>query len=267
MKKTLIALALTATAASGSAMAWTANGTGGTVEFSGTLTPLDKITPWEVLVGAPVSNLDANVEKGRQSVDITTKAAIPVLGIRTQSTTPFLGSTGIAPQIDYHNAIDVNNFKKGQVPLTLNVMDETGTNKIGVLSTSLLAAGEFSQVHTDGMTAPEKYTMIAPQSGMGFFGGLPTSEEDSASNAITALTPISPEYFANYNSQGADWGLVRGGFNYTPFWVDARSTTFSAFYGSGILSGSDIKITLDHPAQGDAPIKWKASLPITVSYM
>ncbi|ENK8257946.1 hypothetical protein AB4C84_004676, partial [Escherichia coli] len=47
MKKTLIALAVAASAAvSGSAMAWTANGTGGSVDLGGTLTPVTKATPW-----------------------------------------------------------------------------------------------------------------------------------------------------------------------------------------------------------------------------
>ncbi|HEI3186174.1 TPA: hypothetical protein SI321_005057, partial [Escherichia coli] len=55
MKKTLIALAVAASAAvSGSAMAWTANGTGGSVELGGTLNPVEKVTPWEVKVGDDV---------------------------------------------------------------------------------------------------------------------------------------------------------------------------------------------------------------------
>ena len=60
MKKTLIALAVAASAAvSGSAMAWTANGTGGSVDMGGTLIPEGKVTPWEVKVGDAVKGLDA----------------------------------------------------------------------------------------------------------------------------------------------------------------------------------------------------------------
>ncbi|EDQ2680440.1 hypothetical protein ZX40_004606, partial [Salmonella enterica subsp. enterica serovar Thompson] len=42
--------------------------------------------------------------------------------------------------------------------------------------------------------------------------------------------------------------------------------TFWATYGSGIESGKIITITLDNAATGDAPITWKASLPVTVTY-
>lgn len=46
MKKTLIALAVaTSAAVSCSAMAWTTNGTGGTVDFGGHLAQLIKILP------------------------------------------------------------------------------------------------------------------------------------------------------------------------------------------------------------------------------
>lgn len=52
MKKTLIVLAVTASVmTSGSAMAWTLNGSGGSVELGGTLTPAEKVTLWEVKTG------------------------------------------------------------------------------------------------------------------------------------------------------------------------------------------------------------------------
>ncbi|HCN8216144.1 TPA: hypothetical protein N6448_004795, partial [Escherichia coli] len=71
MKKTLIALAVAASAVvSGSAMAWTANGDGGSVDLGGTLTPTDVMTPWEVKVGAAVNDLNAAIRKGDTKVDI-----------------------------------------------------------------------------------------------------------------------------------------------------------------------------------------------------
>ncbi|EGJ4498914.1 hypothetical protein INB87_004741, partial [Escherichia coli] len=69
MKKTLIALAVAASAAvSGSAMAWTANGTGNSVELGGTLTPVEKVSPWEVKTGDAVTGLDAPIQKGQKIV-------------------------------------------------------------------------------------------------------------------------------------------------------------------------------------------------------
>ena len=102
MKKTLIAMTVAASAVvSGSAMAgsWQASGSGGTFEMSGTLTP-EFVTPWEVYVGDAVTGLDTTVKFGDTSVDITTSKAIPILGIRTQTTTAFAGGVGLSPVID-----------------------------------------------------------------------------------------------------------------------------------------------------------------------
>ncbi|EOK2317588.1 hypothetical protein ACXAQL_004570 [Escherichia coli] len=66
MKKTFIALVVAASAAvSVSAMAagWEQNGSGGSVDMSGTLTPVEKVTPWEVKVGDAVTGLDAQIQK------------------------------------------------------------------------------------------------------------------------------------------------------------------------------------------------------------
>ncbi|EPA2893684.1 hypothetical protein ACQ1UY_000513 [Escherichia coli] len=126
MKKTLIALAVAASAVvSGSAMAagWEQNGTGTDVVLGGTLTPVAKVTPWEVKTGDAVTNLDAQVQKGQTSVTVSVNQAIPVLGIRTASTTPFQGKAGISPQIDYDGAVDVGGFSAGVTTLTLNVTD------------------------------------------------------------------------------------------------------------------------------------------------
>lgn len=93
MRRSLVALAVAAASViSGSAMAWTANGTGGSVDLSGTLIPQGLVTPWEVKTGTAVTGLDADIEKGQRIVDVAVDNAIPVLGIRTVSQAPFQGS-------------------------------------------------------------------------------------------------------------------------------------------------------------------------------
>ncbi|XIC83857.1 hypothetical protein AABD64_14625 [Edwardsiella piscicida] len=84
MKKTLIALAVAASAAvSGSAMAaWVQNGSGGMMEFGGTLTPKDVITPWDVNVSSVAKGLDVDVDKGQKVINFALPTSIPVLGIR-----------------------------------------------------------------------------------------------------------------------------------------------------------------------------------------
>ncbi|ENA4398693.1 hypothetical protein ABGP60_004753 [Escherichia coli] len=262
MKKTLIALAVAASAVvSGSAMAWTANGTGNSVELSGTLTPVAKVTPWEVKTGDAVTGLDALVQKGQNIVTIDVNQAIPVLGIRTQTNKTFPGQTGISPQINFGNAINVDTIKNGEAVLTINVNNGDGGGKIGTLSTSLLVGAEYS------FTGPRSsnYVMVAPESGYGFFGGLPKDKSGSASNPYNRLAAISGEFVEKYNDQGTSRSELNDGYGGWDF-TDS-SYQYSAYYGSGIEKGKNITITLDKAVTGDTQIKWKASLPVTVTYM
>ncbi|EFG9843939.1 hypothetical protein DLV22_24925 [Shigella boydii] len=261
MKKTLIALAVAASAViSGSAMAWTANGTGNSVELGGTLKPVAKVTPWEVKTGDAVTNLDALVQKGQKVVNVAVNQAIPVLGIRTQTKGTFPGQKGISPQIDFGNAINVAAIKNSEAVLTIDVKSGNGGGKIGTLSTSLLVGAEYSY------TGPNngKYVMVASTSGDGFFGGLPKDKSGSLSNPYDRIVAISGEFVEKYNDQGTTWpyGGGYGAWNFSD-----SSYQYSAFYGSGIEKGKNITITLDQAVVGDAQIQWKASLPVTVSYM
>ncbi|ELP3961592.1 hypothetical protein QUQ73_005081 [Escherichia coli] len=261
MKKTLIALAVAASAAvSGSAMAWTANGTGGSVDLGGTLTPADVITPWEVKVGAAVNGLDADIRKGDTKVDIPVKNAIPVLGIRVADATwkAFWGQPGITPSIDYHGAINVNDFSRGEVPLTLDVKN-TQDQKIGSLTVNLSAGAEYAR-YNPSTDQGEKYMLYQNSENELFFGGLGTNSDAISSNALGLANSLDPEFVANYN----DFGVSQAS---NPYYGDVGNTAlnYSAFYASGVEQGKTIKITLEQPAASDA-IAWKASLPVTVSY-
>ena len=254
MKKTLIALALAATAVSGSAMAWTSSGTGGSMEFSGTLTPVENVTPWEVLVGAAVSNLNAEIKTGSKIASIPVKTAVPVLGIRTALSQAFQGTTGITPQIDYKGAIDTSAFAGGVTTLTLEVKNASDA-KIGVLTAPLSAAAVTS--------TPTQYTLYANTAGRAFGGGLSTTNAGAAQSVSAAkalINSINPDFMANYVTQG-------GSESSSPVTWDFANDSgrYSGAYGAGIVAGATAKLTLDNPAASDA-IAWKASLPITVSY-
>ncbi|MDJ7541402.1 fimbrial protein [Salmonella enterica] len=261
MKKTLVALAVAASAAvSGSAMAWTASGLGGSVDLGGTLKPVDVITPWEVKVGAAVNNLNAEIRKGDMEVYIPVKKAIPVLGIRVADATwkAFWGQLGIAPNIDYHGAINVNDFSRGEVPLTLDVKN-TQDQKIGSLTVNLSAGAEYAR-YNPSTDKGEKYVLYQNSKGELFFGGLGTNRDAVFPYSWTLAKTLDPEFVANYN----DFGVSQPS---NPYYGDVGNTklNYSAFYASGIVQGKAIKLTLEQPAVSDA-IAWKASLPITVSY-
>ncbi|EAW1354918.1 fimbrial protein [Salmonella enterica subsp. enterica] len=258
MKKTLIALAVAASAVvSGSAMAWTANGTGGNVELGGTLTPQEKITPWEVQTGAAVTNLDENITKGQTDVVIAVKKAIPVLGIRTVQKTPFQGKLGISPQINYGNAVNLNSFKAGVATITLNVLDPQD-NKLGVMTSDLLSAAQSSW--SDPAGSGQK-GLFAAQAGDAFFGGLgkQAGVVINGTDAFNIIKAINPEFVVRYDGQNTRM-LGNGAETFA-----SERAKYSGYYGAGIPVGKKIQIRLDAPAAADA-IAWKASLPVTVSY-
>ena len=258
MKKTLIALAVAASAAvSGSAMAWAPNGTGGSVDLGGTLTPVEKVTPWEVKVGDAVTGLDAQIQKGQKVVDLAVNKAIPVLGIRTIESTAFQGQPGISPQVDYGNAVNVDAFENGRAPVTLEVKDDTNT-KIGTLTTSMGASALVSIKNNSG-GFNGYYHFYADKVGYGFFGGLPKNGENTPDEDIARS--VMPEVATHYVDQGVSYSQVGRGTSF-----ENPKDTYSSYYGAGIEQGKTIKITLDQAASGDAPIQWKASLPVTVTY-
>lgn len=260
MKKTLIALAVAASAAvSGSAMAWTANGTGNSVNLGGTLAPVEKITPWEVKTGAAVTGLDALVTQGQTVVNVAVKDAIPVLGIRTQEVgQSFPSQAGINPAINYHKAVDFNGASNGTAKLKLDVQDATGT-KIGKLEANIFTGAGIARSDAVGGDAFSAY-----ENGTAFQGGLGNSDQviGSLSSLISELNNIDPEITANFT-----WMDKRdvGKWNSPDF--GSGNGYYSAFYGSGIKANEKIRITLDQGVTGDTQIQWNASLPVTVSYM
>ena len=260
MKKTLIALAVAASAVvSGSAMAagWEQNGSGNSVDLGGTLTPVTKATPWEVKTGDAVTGLNAQIQKGQKEVSIAVNKAIPVLGIRVADAVKKTfegGKSGIIPQIDYHGAINTSQFNGGVVPVNLVVKDAQDQT-IGKMVVDMIAYGESSW----GNPGAGHKQVFASQSGSAFFGGLGKSKSAAYSDGLyERIVALDSEYAANYISQGDSTEIGDEVFQ--------DSKQFSAFYGSGIEQGKTIKITLDQAASSDAPIQWKASLPVTVTY-
>lgn len=256
MKKTLIALAVAASAVvSGSAMAWTNGGNGGSVEIGGTLTPQTKIVPWEVSVGAAVNNLSANILKGERSVSVSLAKSVPILGIRNVAN-GFKGAPVIDPQINYNGVIDSTKFMdggKGQVYLNATVNDDAG-NKIGTMDTVLRVASQANN-------GTHNIMLYAASADKAFFGGLPHSASGvfDSPDAYAYATGLFPGIVDTWNDNGTSLKGT-GEFDFI-----SSTTTYHAYYASGIPSDAQLVITLDQPAAGDS-IPWKVSLPISVTY-
>lgn len=266
MKKALIALALTATAVSGSAMAWTPNGVGNAMEFTGTLTPKDVQNPWEVEIGPNMDALNGSLKPNEKVVDIVLGKPLPLLGIRVgDPSKKFSGAPGIAPQIDYKNAVNLDGFKAGNSTLSLKVVKASdATVELGTLSAVFTAAAINNDdlIGVSGRGA--KMSLFASTAGKGFFGGLPKTADaalPTENAAWSTLGNISRTYIANYTAVSANLSALpapqESGFQ-DPL------AEYSAAYGAGLKSGSTVRITLDNPAAAD--MAWKATFPVTVSY-
>ncbi|EMX2492219.1 hypothetical protein AAGR40_004643 [Salmonella enterica] len=260
MKKKLIVLVVTAsTIVSGSAMAWTANGIGGSVEFGGALTPQENVTPWAIQVGNAVNDLNAPIKKGATTAKIPVNTSIPVLGIRTHLAGGFMGESGISPQVNYgdgHVALD--GFNASVSTLTLDVTD--GKNKIGSMSAPFTVAAVVNGVKND---SGNNVSVYATNAGDVFYGGV-SKTADGVIPSPKAQQNLAKELIAdstdNYVSAPAS--------SETPFSgpLNDSSLKYNGFYASGIKVGSTILINLNTPATGDSKITWKANLPVTVSY-
>ncbi|WP_340506837.1 hypothetical protein [Escherichia coli] len=107
------------------------------------------------------------------------------------------------------------------------------------------------------------YSLMAPEAGQGFYGGVAKSKEGSLGyNALIGkMMEIDQTALEHFDLQGAkpvetiDTGTFK-----TPY------VTYSGAYASAIPYGkASIKITLDKP-MGNENVDWHASLPITVTY-
>ncbi|EBN9929759.1 hypothetical protein HUL39_004480 [Salmonella enterica] len=255
MKKTLIALAVAASAVvSGSAMAaWTANGGGGQVEIGGSLTPVTKSTPWETAVGAAVTNLNGQVQKNDTKLEITVPKTLPILAIR--STAQFTGRAGIIPTINYGWL--GNDWSNSSATGTAEVRNEAG-EKIGKAVFPLTVQGVVAAAKLNGGSPVMR--LLGANKGQGFFGGLPTSTgsvADVRSVILEGWPDIKDKYVI---PDGATWASP---------WSETFSDSgwkFSSYYGSVIAKNSMIKMTMDAPVSADASFKWKIGLPATVTY-
>ena len=262
MKKTLIALAVAASAAvSGSAMAWTQSTIDNSVNIGGNIHPVTIPSPWEAEVGAAVSGLDKDVATGAKHVSIRVEQAIPVLGIRTKDTNAFVGREGISPRVSYGDVVGNNSYADSTVNVTLQVSDTQG-NQIGQLTVPLFTAAEISKKGVTNQFG-RLWSVFSSGSDRSFYPGLPRTAEQVASDGIhdrsAALFPAAVQNFnvqdivANNDVGNADT-FADPGYKY------------SAYYVSGIEAGKNINITLDEPLADGGAVAWRASLPVTVSY-
>ncbi|EEE8967662.1 hypothetical protein DC244_22885 [Salmonella enterica subsp. enterica serovar Typhimurium] len=258
MKKTMIALAVVSGAfMSGNVMAsdWIQNGNGGTVELGGTLTPVEKVTPWSVKVGDAVSVLNAQVQKGQRAVSVSVKKPILFLGIH-QNEAYFEGQNGINPQIDYNGAVDLNGFREGVTKIKLPVKDKE-QHEIGYMEAKF-SAGAMRQWKKDDGTVVRQ-SLYANKSGNAFYGGVGKN-----SDAVLSYSQLEG-MMEKLDSKLTKGMWINGTWEHATSGAFERGRRYQGYYGGGIID-SPINITLSTPAKGDNSFEWHASLPVVVYY-
>ncbi|EJG6851220.1 hypothetical protein NAJ18_004400 [Salmonella enterica] len=256
MKKISVIFFMTATALSGSAMAWTAGNDTGNLVLGGKLTPVVSNSPWEIMVGSP-QNFNSVVPIGNTKVVLAPTKPINLVSIRTRSDKAFTGQRGITPQLDFQGLIGWTDNTIALNRMVLEVKDSRG-NRIGELSSGFRSAAIFS--YKAPTTPAFQASMHSTKVGDAFWGGLGSSNQviQRADHAKDLLNHINPEVLAKYDDQGGTSIDYSQDSNFS-----SPAYQYSSVYAAGIIN--ELELDLDAPATGST-VKWKAFLPITVSY-
>lgn len=283
MKKTLIALAVAASAVSGMAHAWTNGNFNGTVDIGGSITADDYRQKWSWAVGSDIngfSNTLTEMTENGTKLTITVSDNKPILLGKTNEafSAPVSGGAGAIPEIsftDYTGAsVALTNpageTNKGLAYLILPMKNADGT-KIGSVKVNASYAGVDAIGRNSG--ADGDLESLWATSGKIFYGGLPTNvggaELQNGDDAVArtalfgslslndmlgqiqAVTPNITSLVSKKSSTDEDMQYTDG-------------TVVSAAYSLGIANGQTIEATFDKPVT--TTTQWSAPLNVAVTY-
>ncbi|MFJ7174842.1 F4 family fimbrial subunit [Citrobacter freundii] len=277
MKKTLIALAVAASAAvSGSALAglgsFSSSNINNTVNFGGTITP-PVVNQWVWAVGQgydQYSNTTNDLTENGRKLTITASENMPLLV--GKSAQAFYGQPGLSPRISFSDASgevtpvwDNEGLAKGTITIAVNgdnqtrigsmtlpvtgvgimlVDDKTGTNPISVMhSRSNAFQGGYGIFNS-----PPSFSLLNTQY-IGAYGG-PTVQELVAQ--VKALKPTAQDPNVDYVVPVDNVGF------------DHDSQIYSSGYALGIPNGSAMTVTFNNSLSGETA--WNAPLTMQISY-
>ncbi|STA76190.1 Fimbrial, major and minor subunit [Citrobacter freundii] len=199
---------------------------------------------------------------GITNITVPVKTAIPVLGIRPKaSNRTFYGGAGISPQINFNNAYNTASISNDTGVLTLDVTDAS-SNKIGTLRVNMKSGANITEKKSTGGEI-NSISVFASKAGDAFFGGLAT--QASGVGAPGLIFDKFPGLKQNVDTMGGSGGCGSS-CTATRFTLTSANNQYNGFYAAIIDDGENIQISLTQPSTREA-IQWKASLPVTVSYM
>ncbi|HAR9363753.1 TPA: fimbrial protein [Salmonella enterica subsp. enterica serovar Waycross] len=276
MKKTLIALAVAASAAvSGSAMAWTQGGVNGSVDISGTITADTYSDKWEWMVGSGLSfqNTTKDMAEGNKILTITQEQPAPILlGRTTEAFSASMVGVGAIPLISFSdyagkpvNLQSADEAAKGYFDLPMKDAEEheLGRVKVNVTVAGLLTQGDASS----GLV--NLYSVESSDNSNIYYGGLVSSVVGRGSEASTITAK-----FGNYGHnellrqvQGVLPNCNKGQVNYYTLKTDMvqkNNNVLASSYSLGIDQGQTIEATFDAPVVKTT--QWAAPLNVAVTY-
>ena len=281
MKKTLIALAVAASAAaSGMAHAWTSGDFYDSLDIGGRITVDDYRQKWSWAVGSDINGFEhasTDMTENGTKLTITVTDDKPLLIGKTNESSyvPRVDGIGGVPLISFfgYDGVSVElsipaGATDGQAYLNLPMKDVNG-NKIGSVKVNASYAAAYASASTSSL-----YSLVAAADrNQLFFGGLPLSSSGGLKDAYAVA-----ERTARFGSLSKDEMLAQiqvlrpdvkyltnktGG--YTMNFPDAGSSdVFSAAYALGIVSGQTIEATFDESVT--TTTEWSAPLSIAVTY-
>lgn len=285
MKKTLIALAVAASAVSGIAHAWTNGNFNGSVDIGGNITPNDSRQKWSWEVGSGFNgftNTLTDLTESGKKLTITMTSDKPIL--RGKTTEAFAVSTeggqGAIPLITFTDfqgqQIKVNGVSGSHglgflpVPVKNAEGNAIGTAKVNITFAAVAGVGGNEANSTYGLRS-----LRTVGNNSIFYGGLPLVTPTNAEFASGSEAASATAKFGSLSA--ADILAQVKAVKSTVTELPSKSTSapgenmmytdgsvVSAAYALGIANGQKIEATFDQAIT--ASTQWSAPLNVAVTY-
>ncbi|HBA7530800.1 TPA: fimbrial protein [Escherichia coli] len=280
MKKTLIALAVAASAVvSGSAMAWTNGNFNGSVDIGGSVTVGDNFAQkWAWQTGTSLGAFDGNskemTDSGKKLVITAAQNAAILLGKTNEAFMATDVASSAIPQIAF------SDYQKGKVTPVFADAANTGTGylEIPVVDTQSSPIGQAKVNMT--VAGVRMVSDVAQQRGvLGsvyadnsndiFFGGVPAVADgvmnhgNAAVNFVQSMGGLSSADLLGQLT-AVESTIVNTAASTFPQKSSMTENVTAATYAMGIKSGQTLELTFTKPVTQTTA--WKAPLNVSVTY-
>ncbi|EDK4684813.1 fimbrial protein [Salmonella enterica] len=277
MKKTLIALAVAASAAvSGSAMAWTTGEFNDSFDINGTISVESFNDKWEWMVGNGLSFKNNKKEMTENNTKLTITQNNPTAILLGRTKEAFAAESvgvGAIPLISFSDyeghevSLQSLGGNKGYLEFP---MKDDAANKLGKVKVDVTFSGLLSKSNqTSGYV--ELYPLASSTNSDVYNGGLPwNSPLSSATTVSSIISKFSGDNHTALLAQiqkvlpDAGWRGQREQWVLSTDMVDTNGEVMASSYALGIDQGQTIEATFTDPVVKTT--QWSAPLNVAVTY-